>query len=73
MRIDHEMDLIQLAALMGSDTPETEARHMRAALAGIGAWCRTEDVPDAFWLDLADAAHTRALRDEFQSGQAKEG
>lgn len=64
MKISYEMKLDQLAERMGPEATEAEARHMRAALAGIGAWERTEDVPEGQWLALLDGAVAKAQHDE---------
>ena len=63
MRISSTMDLAQLAERMG-DATEAEAMHMRATLEGIGAWERTEDVPESEWLKMLDGAVAQAKHDE---------
>ena len=64
MKINSTMDLAQLAQLMGDNATEAEAMHMRATLEGIGAWERTEDVPEGAWLQMLDGAVVQAKYDE---------
>mgnify|MGYP003661735571 CR=1 FL=1 len=64
MKISSTMDLAQLAERMGDVATEAEARHMRATLEGLGAWERTEDVPENEWLRLIEAAVAQAEQDE---------
>lgn len=64
MKISSTMNLAQLAQLMGDNATEAEAIHMRATLDGIGAWDRTEDVPEDAWLKMLDGAVAQAKYDE---------
>jgi hypothetical protein len=64
MKISGTMDLAQLAERMGNNATEAEARHMRATLEGIGAWERTEDVPEDEWLKMLEGAVAQAKHDE---------
>lgn len=64
MKISSTMDLAQLAERMGNNATEAEALHMRATLEGIGAWERTEDVPEDEWLKMLDGAVAQAKHDE---------
>jgi len=64
MKINSTMNLAQLAQLMGDNATEAEAMHMRATLEGIGAWERTEDVPEDKWLQMLDGAVAQAKHDE---------
>jgi hypothetical protein len=64
MKISRSMDLAQLAERMGNNATEAEARHMRATLDGIGAWGRTEDVPEDEWLKILDGAVAQAQHDD---------
>jgi hypothetical protein len=60
MKISSTMNLGELAELMGDAATEAEARHMRDTLEGIGAWSRTEDIPEAEWLKMLDGAVAQA-------------
>ena len=64
MIINENMNLGELAERMGPDATEAEAAHMRASLAGLGAWERTEDVPEDEWLKLIDGAVAQAELDD---------
>ena len=63
MRITSTMDLHQLMETMGDCATLAEARHMRATLDGIGAWERTEDVPENEWSKMLDGAVAQAKHD----------
>lgn len=64
MKISSTMNLDQLAEIMGGSATEQEARHMRAALDGLGEWERTEDVPEDEWLKILDGAVAQAAHDD---------
>ena len=66
MLITDTMNLADLAELMGPDATKAEARHMCAALEGLGLWSHTEDVPAEQWLRLVEAAAIEAQYDKFR-------
>ena len=63
MKITDKMDLDELAVRMGGATV-SQARHMRAALDGLGCYSDTEDVPERVWLALREASAAQARHDD---------
>ena len=64
MKISDTMNLSELRERMGESATTAEAKHMRAALDGLGAWSDTKDVPEKTWHELVEAAVAQAKWDE---------